>query len=60
MQRLDWYRKGGEVSDRQWREAQAIVLRRRGRLDEAYLRSMGATAQVSDLLARVMGDMPPA
>ena len=38
LQRLAWYRADGEVSDRQWPDTRAIVLRQADRLDLAYVR----------------------
>ncbi|NQW04686.1 MAG: hypothetical protein HQ485_11740 [Acidobacteria bacterium] len=54
LQKLLWYRSGGEVSERQWRDVQAIVLKQGGRLDLAYLRDVGSQAGVLDLLDRAL------
>ena len=55
LQKLRWYRLGGEVSDRQWRDIAAIVRVQAGRLDREYLREGAAVLGVSDLLTRVLG-----
>jgi hypothetical protein len=54
LQKLLWYRAGGEVSDRQWRDARAIVLTQADRLDFAYLRTTAASTGLIDLLDRVL------
>ena len=55
LQKLLWYRAGGEVSDRQWRDAHAIVLKQGDRLDWAYLRTTAEKTGVLDLLDRILG-----
>ena len=59
LQKLRWYRRGGEVSDRQWRDIAAIVRVQGGRLDRQYLRQGAETLGVSDLLDRALAEMPP-
>jgi hypothetical protein len=54
LQKLLWYRAGGEVSDRQWRDARAIVLRQGEQLDQTFLRTTAAETGLSDLLERVL------
>jgi hypothetical protein len=54
LQKLRWYRRGGEVSDRQWRDIVAIVRVQGGRLDREYLSDGAAILEVSDLLARAL------
>ncbi|MCX6550101.1 MAG: hypothetical protein NTY02_03665 [Acidobacteria bacterium] len=58
LQKLHWYRRGGEVSDRQWRDIAAIVAVQAGRLDRAYLRESADVLGVSDLLERALGESP--
>jgi hypothetical protein len=53
LAKLDWYRKGGEVSDRQWRDVMGIVRVQGDRLDWAYLRRQAASLGVVDLLERL-------
>jgi hypothetical protein len=59
LQKLRWYRLGGEVSDRQWRDIAAIVRVQGSRLDREYLRDGAGILGVSDLLERALGEAPP-
>lgn len=56
LAKLDWYRKGGEVSDRQWQDIIGILRVQRGRLDDAYLRYWASQLDVMDLLTRANRD----
>jgi hypothetical protein len=59
LQKLRWYRRGGEVSDRQWRDIAAIVRVQGRRLDRDYLREGAAILGVSDLLDLALAETPP-
>ncbi|HEY0157229.1 MAG TPA: hypothetical protein VGF28_08095 [Thermoanaerobaculia bacterium] len=52
IRKLMWFRLGGEVSDRQWRDVLGILRVRREPLDDAYLDRAAASFEVTDLLAR--------
>jgi hypothetical protein len=52
LQKLRWYRDGGESSDRQWRDIVSIVRVQGPRLDREYLRLNAPTLHVTDLLNR--------
>lgn len=51
LAKLEWYRRGGEVSERQWTDV-AGILRAGGTLDEAYLRHGALELGIADLLER--------
>jgi len=59
LQKLRWYRRGGEVSDRRWRNVSAIVRVQGRRLDREYLRDGAGILGVSDLLERALAEAPP-
>lgn len=56
LQKLRWYRAGGEISDRQWRDVRAIVRAQGVRLDREYLAAAAPTLGVADLLERALAD----
>lgn len=56
LAKLEWYRMGGEVSDRQWRDILGVMKTRTGELDLAYLHQSAAMLKVTDLLKRALGE----
>jgi hypothetical protein len=54
LQKLRWYRKGGELSDRQWRDIRGIVRVQGARLDLDYLHRNAPVLDVADLLERAL------
>jgi hypothetical protein len=54
LAKLEWYRMGGEVSDRQWRDILGILKIRAGELDLDYLKKWATELNVADLLERVL------
>jgi hypothetical protein len=54
ISKLRWYRLGGEVSDRQWRDVLSVIEANRSRIDLDYLKLWCADQGVSDLLARAL------
>jgi hypothetical protein len=54
LQKLRWFRLGGEVSDRQWRDVLGIVRVQGRRLDLDYVRRQAPVLAVLDLLERAL------
>ncbi len=54
LSKLEWYRLGGEVSERQWRDVLGILRTRAEALDLDYLRKWGKELKVSDLLEQLL------
>ena len=54
LSKLEWYRMGGEVSERQWRDILGVLKTRSGELELAYLEKWAKELKVSDLLARAL------
>jgi hypothetical protein len=54
LRKLQWFRDGGEVSDRQWTDVLGILLTQGGRLDEGYLRRWADALGLADLLDRAL------
>jgi hypothetical protein len=57
LAKLEWYRLGGEVSERQWRDILGVLKTRAGGLDLGYMRKWAEDLKVSDLLERALRDM---
>jgi len=56
LSKLEWYRMGGEVSDRQWRDVLGVAKTKSGQLDLAYLRRWAKELAVEDLLERALAE----
>lgn len=54
LNKLEWYRLGEEVSERQWNDALGVLKVQRGRLDRTYLEEWAGDLGISDLLRRAM------
>jgi hypothetical protein len=54
LAKLEWYRMGGEVSDRQWRDILGILKTRAGELDLEYLHKWAVQLHIGDLLERAL------
>ncbi len=52
LTKLEWYRAGGETSERQWRDVVGVMQVQLHQLDQAYLERWAAELGVSDLLQR--------
>jgi hypothetical protein len=59
LRKLEWYRRGGEASERQWRDAQGIARIQGDRLDRDRLRLWADRLGVMDLLQRVLMETAP-
>jgi hypothetical protein len=56
LAKLEWYRKGGEVSERQWMDVLGVFRASAGALDVPYLRRGARELGVADLLERALGE----
>jgi len=56
LAKLEWYRLGGEVSDRQWQDVVGVLRVQRGGLDLAYLRHWATELGVADLLEKALSE----
>jgi len=54
LHKLAWFRLGGEVSERQWRDAVGVIKVRAGDLDLDHMRRWAADLGVADLLERAL------
>jgi hypothetical protein len=54
LRKLEWYRRGGESSERQWRDVMGIVNAQRSNLDRTFLRDWATALGVADLVERVL------
>jgi len=54
LAKLEWYRMGGEVSERQWRDVLGILEVQAENLDLEYLRKWAKELKVSDLLEQAL------
>jgi hypothetical protein len=52
IQKLVWFRSGGEVSDRQWRDVLGVLKAQRSVLDWADMQHWAVQMGVDELLAR--------
>jgi hypothetical protein len=56
LNKLEWYRMGGEVSDRQWNDILGVLKVQGTNLDMTYLRRWASSLGVADLLERALVD----
>ena len=56
LNKLEWYRMGGEVSDRQWNDILGVLKVQGTNLDMAYLQRWAADLSVTDLLESALVD----
>jgi hypothetical protein len=56
LHKLEWYRMGNEMSDRQWNDILGVLKVRGAMLDMGYLRTWASQLCVADLLDRALAD----
>ena len=56
LRKLEWFRRGGETSDRQWRDVMGVLRAQGVRLDRTELEAWAERLGVQDLLARALRD----
>ncbi len=56
LSKLEWYRMGGEVSDRQWRDVLGVLKVQAGKLDRDYLHRMATGLGIPDLLEGALNE----
>jgi hypothetical protein len=56
LTKLEWYRMGGEVSDRQWNDILGVLKVQGTNLDMTYLQRWASSLRVADLLERALVD----
>jgi hypothetical protein len=57
LAKLDWFRLGGEVSERQWRDILGVMKTQQAALDTDYLKQWAENLGVSDLLQQALAEM---
>ena len=56
LRKLEWYRAGGETSERQWNDLRGVCDSARQQLDIAYLRKWACELKVEDLLENLLAE----
>jgi hypothetical protein len=56
LQKLDWYRKGQGISERQWRDVLGVIAVQGSRFDQTYTRTWAARLALADLLERALSE----
>jgi hypothetical protein len=58
LRKLEWYRAGGETSERQWNDLRGILLVSGPVLDYDYMREWAKFLKVDDLLEELLAEPP--
>lgn len=53
LAKLEWFRLGGEISDRQWQDVLGIIKLQQDNLDKTYLNKWAKKLEIQDLLGRI-------
>ncbi|MFQ5742207.1 MAG: hypothetical protein ACE5HV_01325 [Acidobacteriota bacterium] len=56
LQKLEWYRLGGEISERQWTDVLGVLRVQGESLDREYLRRWAMELGIADLLDRALSE----
>lgn len=56
LRKLEWYRAGGESSERQWNDLRGVLRVSGARLDREYMRKWAEYLKVGDLLERLLSE----
>jgi len=56
LAKLEWFRPGGETSERQWRDILGVLDLQSSRLDFEYLRKWASSLAVNDLLEKAISE----
>ena len=54
LAKLEWFRMGGEVSERQWRDILGVLRTQQSALDKDYLRQWAQVLSVADLMEQAL------
>ena len=57
LAKLDWFRLGDEMSERQWRDILGVLKTQRGHLDTTYLRQWARELDLTGLMERALQEM---
>ncbi len=57
LRKLQWFRDGGEVSERQWKDVLGVLVTVGDNLDFGYLRRWAAKLGIADLLERAIAEV---
>lgn len=60
LAKLDWFRIGGEISERQWRDILGVLKTQQNSLDIAYLKQWAQSLSVGDLMDRALDELKEA
>lgn len=57
LNKLLWFRSGGEVSERQWKDVVGVLKVQGKKLDQEYMMKWAGELGVSDLLSKALGQV---